>query len=79
MYSENEGVSYCDYFPAVYDLRTGDKLSLKDIFAEGYPYEDVINRNVLEYLRKTNADDEMRGSEDGEYYEDYYWYFFDQY
>ncbi len=76
IYSESDGTTFCDYYPAVYDLRSGKKLALKDIFAEGYPYEEVINRKVLEYLRKIKADDETRDP-DGYSEDDYYEYYED--
>ncbi len=65
-------LSYCDFFTATYDLRTGKKLALRDLFAEGYPYEDIINKRVMEYLDSENAQEEFIQGDDEPYYEDSY-------
>ena len=70
--SDGDYGSYGDLYCVNYDLRTGKKLALKDIFAEGYPYMDVINKRVVEYLKEQHADDETRVPNEYGFYDDGY-------
>ncbi len=49
---ESNGYRY-----SVYDLNTGRKLELKDLFREGVDYKKIINEYVAMYIIKNNLDD----------------------
>ncbi|MDR3242472.1 MAG: RsiV family protein [Clostridiales Family XIII bacterium] len=47
-----------DEFPLNFDLRTGEELSLKDLFREGADYIRLVDEHLRAYLQNNSADDE---------------------
>jgi len=56
---ENGNRSYGDSMSSTYDLKTGKKLALKDLFAKDYDYASVINACILEELKEYDPDREI--------------------
>lgn len=61
-YPEADGIYYVQKFrSAGYDLNTGKKLELKDLFRKDFNYEKYLNDKILMYIIENNYDDPDSG------------------
>lgn len=61
-YPEDSGISYVQRFTSEgYDLNTGNKLKLSDLFRKDFNYEKYLNDKVMLYIIENNYDDPDAG------------------
>jgi len=61
-YPEAGGISYVQKFRSVgYDLNTGEKLELADLFRNDFNHEKYLNEKILMYIIENNFDDPDSG------------------